>query len=174
MAGESKHPGVVHYLIHSYDYPSLAERGWRRRARTRKSRMGAARLHMRPTSSRDLACGKSRSLRTAPQPRVKKRTSRSTSRDDWRRWAARARLLDVCVPAVRAGRQRAPSRRGGRTRDGAESGHRPACSYALASIPARMRWTHAWLEGVTADDRCWHSRLRVAVTSSMSSIGSDQ
>ena len=36
------HPGVVHFLIHAYDFPSIAEHGHRRRAALRGDRAGLA------------------------------------------------------------------------------------------------------------------------------------
>ena len=35
---EPEHPGVAHYLIHSFDYPELARAGAARRARLREAR----------------------------------------------------------------------------------------------------------------------------------------
>ena len=47
FAEQPEHPGVAHYLIHSYDYPPIAEQGLPRRAPLREDRALAPHaLHM--------------------------------------------------------------------------------------------------------------------------------
>src|SRR5204863_3930374 len=62
-AAQPDHPGVAHYLIHSYDYPPIAAQGLpaaRRYASVAPSAAHA--LHM-PGSSPGAGCGTSRSRR---------------------------------------------------------------------------------------------------------------
>src|SRR5207248_9830830 len=60
------HPGVGHYLIHSYDYPSLAERGLVAARSYGPSRHGFLMLFtFHRSSSRGLVCGRNRSRRIA-------------------------------------------------------------------------------------------------------------
>jgi len=69
FAVEPQHPGVAHYLIHSYDYPPIAEKGLTPPGATPRSRPPRlTHCICRPTSSPGGATGRSRSRPTGPPP----------------------------------------------------------------------------------------------------------
>jgi tetratricopeptide (TPR) repeat protein len=67
FAIEPNHPGVAHYLIHTYDVPGMAQFGSPPRAVTRRSLLPLLTpFTCRRTSLRASACGKRTSIQTSP------------------------------------------------------------------------------------------------------------
>src|SRR5438309_11221213 len=81
FAAEPQHPGVAHYLIHSYDYPPIAEKGLTPRGVTPRSRQPRRTPSTcRPTSSRGGGSGGSPSRPIAPPSTPSAATSISCTR----------------------------------------------------------------------------------------------
>ena len=126
FAEQPKHPGVAHYLIHSYDFPPHRDQGPARGEALREHRPGrAARAahalaHLHPRG----AAGRSRSRPTAPRPRPRRSTlpQAVADRPPFLRGAARLRLHDVRLPAARPGSRGARARGRGRRDPEAERG----------------------------------------------------
>ena len=141
FARQPEHPGLAHYIIHSFDVPPLAPRALdaARRYATHRARRAAraphavAHLHARrPVAGLD----------RRPTWRRRRRRARTRRRV---RGAARARLSGVRVPADGAGRRGgAHARRWSRRwlaaipNAGAGNAAPPSAGYyAVAAIPAR-------------------------------------
>ena len=91
-----QHPGVAHYLIHTYDYPALAQKGLMRPCATprlRRPRRTPSTCH--PTFSRGWALGRTRCLQHS-------RRRPGQGRQGGRRSAARIGLHGLCLPAARS------------------------------------------------------------------------
>ena len=153
-ATQPDHPGLAHYIIHSYDsrrWPTRARRG--AALRGDRARCAARAATCRRIPSRASATGRSRSTPTSP---------RAAARDGrrHRRRAARHGLPDLRLPADGAGRagarrwsMRCPrSRRGSiRMRRRPPRRSRPAY-FAMAAIPARYALERgAWAEAAQLD-----------------------
>ena len=136
------HPGLAHYIIHTYDVPALADKALPAAARLRRHRPGrsaraphaVAHLHARRPVE-----GVGRHQHQVGGGGGEDRRSR--------RSAARPRLPDLCLPADgagRAGQGRARSRDVGERRGAGRRGGRPAAAPTrLRSRPFRRatRWS---------------------------------
>ena len=96
---EPDHPGIAHYLIHSYDSAALARLGLPAGARLREDRSGgAAALHMPshifPPGSDS---GRNRSTRISPRRPRRGATQPNRRREPSRRWTARHGLPGLRV-----------------------------------------------------------------------------
>ena len=154
FARQPDHPGLAHYIIHSFDVPPLAPRALRRGAALRDDRArGAARaphavahLHARRrvagVDRHQPARRPPRRARTARPPRS---CTRSTTRS-----TPTCRPRRTPRPGARSTRSRRSargSRRRRRQRRAAAAGY-----YALAAIPARYALERgAWAEAAALD-----------------------
>ena len=151
FAEQPDHPGLAHYIIHSYDVPALADARSTRRAATRRSRRRRrTRCTCRRTRSRASAPGRNRSRRTS------RRRDAAQARRAPRRRAARDGLQAYAYLQTGAG-QGAAARCSKRLPAIAASfdptavaGAAPGSAgvFALAAIPARYAlerrdWTEA-------------------------------
>jgi hypothetical protein len=85
FAEQPNHPGVAHYLIHSYDFRPLPRRGCPRPSSTPPSpRPRPTRCTCPRTSSPASAPGRTRSIRTAPRHAQRQRRSSRTPRGSGR------------------------------------------------------------------------------------------
>ncbi len=76
---QPRHPGVAHYLIHTYDYPPIAQKVWMRRsALPRSPRMRRMPSTCRRISLPGWATGRSRSFRITRRRASRGRTTRPT------------------------------------------------------------------------------------------------
>ena len=152
FADQPQHPGVAHYLIHSYDYPADRRQGADGGTALREHRAGCARTRCTCPRTSSRAWGSwqesidsNRGLGRAAQDAARAGNTIGLRSYDV---AARLRLHDVRLPAAREGRGgQGLDRRDPRATRKLNVDHF-AGAFALAAIPARYtlergRWADA-------------------------------
>ena len=169
-----EHPGVLHYLIHSYDYPPLAQRALD--AANKYAKVAPAAPHAQHMPAHIIpcsGCGRSRSRRTRNRARAPR--SRQPEPGPVRPiQASRTTWISWNTPCCKWGRSSAPSKFATTATPSRSSGSSFCASYtALAAVPARFALERqAWKEAAALEPRGSQFPQAEAITYFARAIGS--